>query len=673
MINHADAKKRIELLKKQIETYRYNYHVLDKSIMTEAASDSLKHELTLLEEQFPDLITPDSPSQRVAGQVLSGFKSVPHTERMLSINDVFSYEEIVKWFSRLVKLESEIKEEFLVDLKMDGLAASLVYIDGFYSQAVTRGDGFVGEDVTANIKTIQSVPMRLNESDSTKDFLNGRVEIRGEVVLYKKDFEEINAQRKREGKELYANPRNLAAGTIRQLDTSLVAGRPLKFRAYDIITSNQDLLPTNQKVYQILEDLGFLINQQNKVVVGLNSIPKIIDETDGIRDNLEFNIDGLVIKLNDRQLFKKLGVVGKAARAVVAFKFSAEETTTEILDIIISIGRTGAATPVAVFKPTRLAGSLISHASLHNEDEITKKDIRIGDTVIIYKAGDIIPQVSRVLKLLRPKDSKPFDFKEALKIQYPDISFVRKESEAVYRMKKIKGDLILKKNLIHYASKSALDIDTLGDKNVNLLVDQKIVKDIADIYKIKESDLINLDRFAEISSNKLINAINSTKNPSLDRFIYGLGIRHVGFKTAGDLATYFKDFNSLAQSSYDQLIQIDGVGQIMAESIVSWFLSENNTALIEKLKTLGVNPKFQQISGSKIAGKSFVVTGTLVNYSRQQAFDLIRLNGGIVSNSVSKDTDYLVTGESPGNNKIVLAQKYKTETLNEASFQKLLS
>ena len=640
MMNHSEAEKRIELLKKQIEEYRYNYHVLDKSIMSEAAADSLKHELSELEELYPDLLTPDSPTQRVAGKVAAGFKSVRHIERMLSINDIFSFEELSKWFERLRKIEPTIEDEFYIDLKMDGLAASLVYINGQFSQAVTRGDGFVGEDVTDNVKTIESIPLKLNESSVNQAFLSGRTEIRGEVILLKSDFEKINEERKKDGLPLYANPRNLAAGTLRQLDPAITASRPLRFVAYDIIAQSNNLLETNSEVYKTLDEFGFITNKESKLVTGLEATKKIIDEFEKIKNDLTFNIDGVVIKLNNRTVFKRLGVVGKAPRAVAAFKFSAEESTTIIKDIIISIGRTGSANPIAVFKPTKLAGSTIQHATLHNADEIQKKDIRIGDTVIIYKAGEIIPQVKEVLKQLRPKDTKPFNMEKALSLQFPEIEFERKPGEAAYRMKKVEGKLILKKNLIHFASKPALDINTLGEKNVNLLVDSGLVNDIADIYLLKRDDLVRLDRFGEVSADKLLAAIESAKHPMLDRFIFGLGIRHIGSKTASDLARQYKDFQVFSKAGYEELVELEGIGQIVAESVVSWFLSDNNLDLIKKMDAVGVRPQFQVLEQTTISGLSFVITGTLKEFSREKAFDLVRSRGGIVSNSVGRQTTY---------------------------------
>ena len=394
-LNHEQAAKRVEKLRSTINDYRYHYHVLDESIMSEAAADSLKHELSQLEEQFPDLITPDSPTQRVAGRPLPGFTQVQHRSRMLSLNDVFSREEVEAWIKRIQKLAPEAKPEFFIDVKLDGLACALIYQDGVLAQAVTRGDGFVGEDVTTNVRTIESVPIELRRSKGYERFLKGRTEIRGEIIIYKKDFEALNKQRELEGKPLYANPRNTAAGSIRQLDPKLAAARSLRFRAWEMLRDDAAELPTNAYVYETIRHLGIASGKQSKVLRDGNEIMQFADEWEEKRHNLPYHTDGLVIKLNDRKEFAQLGIVGKAPRAAVAYKYAAEEATTVVRDIVISIGRTGAATPVAVFDPVVVAGTTVQHASLHNADEIARKDIRVGDTVIIFKAGDIIPQVSR--------------------------------------------------------------------------------------------------------------------------------------------------------------------------------------------------------------------------------------------------------------------------------------
>ncbi len=667
-MNHLQAKQRVELLKKQINDYRYHYHVLDQSIMSEAAADSLKHELSQLEQQFPDLLSPDSPTQRVAGQPLKEFVKVEHQSRMLSINDVFNFEEIKAWFERLKKSQPLLKEEFFVDLKMDGLACSLIYEAGFLIQAVTRGDGFVGEDVTSNVKTIESIPLKIN----LKPFNAGRTEIRGEIYLNQVDFEQINLQQKQLGLNPYANPRNLAAGSIRQLDPKVASSRHLRFRAYDLIKTNHEPFKTFDQIYYNLDQLGFAINQEHQVVIGFKNLKQILTSLEKLRDQLAFNIDGLVIKINDHQIFEQLGVIGKAPRGVVAYKFSAEESTAVIKDIILSIGRTGSANPVAVFEPTLLAGSMIQHATLHNIDEIIKKDIRIGDTVIIYKAGDIIPQVQRVLKDLRPNDSQPFNIEKALHQQYPDLRFIRKDDEAVYRLVNLDNKIILKKNLIHFASKQALDINTLGEKNVNLLVDSGLVSDLADIYYLKIEDILKLDRFADVSAQKLILAIQNRKNPDLDKFIFGLGIRHVGAKLALDLARNFKTLDNLKKIEADDLDRIEGIGHIVSESILAWFYDIDNLKLIDKFMKVGLKPKINH-KNNRLINKKFVITGSLNSMSRLQAEEKIKLLGGILQSNVTQQTSYLVIGNEPGHNKIELARSYKTNVIDEKDFLNLIN
>ena len=393
-LTHEQAVQRITQLRETINDYRYHYHVLDESIMSEPAADSLKHELAQLEEEFPDLITPDSPTQRVAGEPLPGFTQIQHTRRMLSLNDVFSRDEVEAWIKRIQKLAPEAQPEFFIDVKLDGLACALIYEDGEFVRAVTRGDGFVGEDVTANVRTIESVPFSLRKAKKFKQFLHGRTEVRGEIIIYKKDFETLNKSREAEGKPTYANPRNTAAGSIRQLDPKLAAARPLRFRAWEILRDDPAEVPTNAFAYEAISNLGMASGRQATVLKDLDAIMNFIDEWGDKRHHLPYNTDGMVIKLNNRKEYADLGVVGKAPRAAVAYKYAAEEATTVVRDVVISIGRTGAATPVAVFDPVVVAGTTVQHASLHNADEIARKDIRVGDTVIIFKAGDIIPQVS---------------------------------------------------------------------------------------------------------------------------------------------------------------------------------------------------------------------------------------------------------------------------------------
>lgn len=662
---------RINELKNLLNRYSYEYHVNDAPSVSDAVYDGLFTELKKLEAEYPDLVTSDSPTQRVGNVLKGGFKKVEHRERMLSLNDVFDRAEVEAWVKRMDKVLPGRDHEFFCDIKMDGLACALIYEDGMLVQAVTRGDSFVGEDVTNNVRTIKNVPLRLYDDKNYKEFLHGRTEIRGEIVMLKKDFEKLNEQQAKLGKPAFANPRNLAAGTIRQLDPSLVAARPLRFMAYDLQRDDPDEVPTNMFAYEAISALGLSRNKQASVFTMLDDVMHFVDEWSDKRHDLPFNTDGLVIKVNNRAEFRKLGVIGKQPRAAVAYKYAAEQTTSVIRDIVISLGRTGAATPVAVFDPVQVAGTTVQHASLHNADEIKRLDARVGDTAVIFKAGDIIPQVEKVLPELRPKNSQPFDFEKTLNKQYPELEFVRPKGEVAYRVKGATGPLLLKRALEHFASKGALDIDTLGEKNVEALVDAGLVHDPAGIYQLTKDDLLKLDRFADISASKLIAAIADAKHPPLERFIYALGIRHVGVQTAIDLAKTFGSLEALQSATIDQLEAIDGVGKVVAESIAAWFADSDNETLLEKFKSLGVTPHFEAKTG-KLAGLNFVVTGTLESMSRDEASDRIRALGGTFQTAVAKDTNYLVAGGKVGASKLKKAEQYGTKIINEKEFLELL-
>lgn len=664
--------ERLNKIKSLLNQYSYEYYTLETPSVSDAIYDGLMQELKELEARYPELVTSDSPTQRVGNQLLDGFKKAPHKTRMLSLNDVFSKDDIEAWFSRIEKLLKGSSYEVFADIKMDGLACALIYEDGLLVQAITRGDSFVGEDVTMNIRTIKNVPLKLREDPKFKEFLSGRTEIRGEVVMLKKDFDSLNKERMKKGEPQYANPRNLAAGTLRQLDPRLVANRPLSFRAYDVIRADKTPVPTNMDAYTALTALGIVRNKQAVVLSNLDSIMNFIDDIEKKRSDLPFEIDGIVLKLNDRALFSQLGVVGKQPRAAVAYKFAAEQATTVVKDIVISIGRTGAATPVAVFDPVQVAGTTVQHASLHNADEIARKDVRIGDTVVIFKAGDIIPQVLSVITELRPTDARRIDYEKELKRQYPELEFYRPKDEVVYRVKGLTGPIILKRSLQHYASRGALDIDTLGEKNVEALVESGLVSDMADIYTLNQTQLCGLERFAEVSANKLVQAIQASKQPPLERFIFGLGIRHVGQQTAIDLAQAFHDLKSLQNATLDQLQAIEGVGDIVAESVVAWFADSDNLAVLKKFEELGVRPLESFKKVGPLDGKSFVITGTLKSMSRDQAAEKIRALGGTFQSAVGKGTTYLVAGGQIGESKLMNAQKYGTEVIDEIRLLKLI-
>ena len=659
------AKARIEKLKTLINDYRYHYHVLDESIMSEAAADSLKHELSQLEEQYPEFITPDSPTQRVAGKPLDKFQKVTHASRMISLADVFSESEIRDWVARNYKLVDQGTEfTFFTDIKMDGLAMSLHYENGIFKQAVTRGDGLVGEDVTMNVKTIQNIPLKLNLDNPPE-----HLEVRGEVIIFKQDFEKLNQMQAKLGEKPFANPRNLAAGTIRQLDPRIAASRPLRFMAYDLVTPD---LPTHQEAYEFLRQIGFQTSGQDHVFTHLNQVFAEIKHLGQVRGDFLFNTDGMVIKINDRKIYSELGIVGKTPRAAVAFKYPAEESTSKVRDIVISIGRTGAATPVAILDPVEIAGSTVRHATLHNSDEIEKLDIRIGDTVIVYKAGDIIPKIKEVLLTLRPDNTEPFDYEEALKNQYPELEFERPEGEVVYRVKGQDSDFILRRNLEYFASKQALNIEGLGEKNVNLLVDAGLLKSLVDLYRLQKSDLINLERFGELSATKLLNAIEGTKQAPLAKFITALGIRHVGAQTAVALADAFQSLEALRDATEEELLRIPDIGLTVSESILAYFADEDNLKQLDDFKALGVDPIYINHDNAPLKGQSFVVTGTLTDLGREEAEDLLREKGATVTSSVTKNTTALIAGAKPGASKVTKAEKLGIKIISEAEFHELI-
>ena len=666
----TDRNDRYKDLLELLNRYSFEYHTLDNPSVPDSVYDSLFSELKKIEAKNPDIISKNSPTQRVGNVAKGGFNKVAHASRMLSLNDIFSSKEIFDWFERIKKLEPNIEEDFFVDIKMDGLACSLIFENGEFVRAATRGDSFIGEDVSSNIRTIKNIPLFLQTSGKFENFKNGRTEVRGEIVILKEDFEKINLVRKEHGEPEFANPRNLAAGTIRQLDPSIAASRPLHFRAYDLIRENPKDVPTNQFAYEALKNLGFTINEQASKINGLKKVIEFIDFWSEKRKELPFNTDGLVVKINNREHFSKLGIVGKQPRAAIAFKYSPEEVTAVISDIVISIGRTGVATPVAVFSPVQLAGTTVRHASLHNADEIQRLDVRIGDTVVVFKSGDIIPKILRVLPELRPKNTKPFNFEDELLKQFPDIEFYRPDGEVAYRAKGLNSDLILKKMVAFYASKAGLDIENLGEKNVNLLVEKGLIRDLADIYLLKKEDLLKLERFAEISANNLLQAIELSKNPELAKFISALGIRHVGGETANLLAERFEKFENLCDSNLEELLEIDGIGKKVAESILAYFNDDENLRILKKMFDLSVKVKnFEKIKGI-LVGKSFVITGTLKTMTREQAIEKIEALGGKFQKTISKTTDFLVIGEKVGKTKISKAEKLGVKVMSEDNFLK---
>lgn len=669
LMSQSRPSDRASELRRLLQIYSHQYHADDAPSVSDDVYDGLFNELKKIESDHPELVTPDSPTQRVGSALKGGFKKVQHSQRMLSLNDVFNRSDIEAWVERMNRLLPGQKHEFFADIKMDGLACALVYQDGSFVQAITRGDSFVGEDITANVRTIRNVPLKLRSTSGYEKFLAGRTEIRGEIVILKKDFDKLNEQQRKNNEPEFKNPRNLAAGTVRQLDPSIVAGRPLTFIAYDVLREQPEDIPTNRVAYEAISALGMRRNLEAEVFVELSDVLEFIDKWESERHDLPFNTDGLVVKVNDREQFAELGVVGKQPRAAVAYKYAAEQTTSVVRDIVISIGRTGAATPVAVLNPVQLAGTTVQNASLHNADEIARLDVRVGDTVIVYKAGDIIPQIKGVIHDLRPSEAKPFNYTSELERQYPELDFVRPEGEAVYRVKGSTGPILLKRSLQHFASRGALDINTLGEKNVKALVDSGLVGDLADIYRLTKEDLLTLDRFGDISAEKLIKAISLKKNPPLERFVFGLGIRHVGAQTALDLSSHFGGMDAISRASFDDLISIEGVGLVVAESVLAWFADQDNHNLLNKFASVGVEPVFER-KGGGLLGSSFAITGSLESMSRDEAADKIRSLGGVFRSSVTKGTTYLVAGKKVGSGKLDKARSIGVQVIDE---EKLLS
>jgi DNA ligase (NAD+) len=662
-----EVKERLEKLKKAIEHHRYNYHVLDKEEISEAARDSLKKELTDIEAEYPELITPDSPSQRVAGKALDQFKKVPHKVEQWSFNDAFSVEDIENFDTRVKKLlkaelEKDINPEYVCELKIDGLKVVLEYEKGFLKTAATRGDGKVGEDVTMNVRTIESVPLKLTQPID--------IIVEGEVWLSKKNFEKLNAEQKKKGLPLYANPRNVAAGTIRQLDPSIVAGRKLEVFVYDV--AKYYAVPSTQKgELEFLQKLGFKVNAHFKLCKNVADIVSFWKEWQKKKEKEDYWIDGVVIKVNERSYQNALGYTGKAPRFGIAFKFPAEQVTTIVEDIQLQIGRTGVLTPVAHLRPVVVAGSTVSRATLHNEDEIRRLDVRVGDTVVLQKAGDVIPDVVKVLTELRSGKEKPYQFPKKVPECGGDGSIERIPGQAAYRCVFKNSYAVQKRKLYHFVSKHAFDIDGLGPKIVDALLDHQLISGPQDIFSLKYGDLEQLEGFKEKSINNLLESIEKAKKVELARLIISLSIPQVGEETANDLATHFKSLDALKAARIEDLQNIEGVGDVVAESVVSWLKDPINKEMLKKLLShLSVqNPVAHK--KQSLSGKVFVLTGTMASLDRDQAKAKIRALGGDVSSSVSTKTSYVVAGDNPGS-KLDKAQELGVPVLDEEAFLKML-
>jgi len=587
------------------------------------------------------IFTKSSPTQRVGGKPLPQFEQVSHSTRMLSLQDAFNTEELLQWEERNEKILPK-DYDYFIEPKIDGVAISLIYKDGELVQAATRGDGNTGEDVTQNIKTIEAIPLNLRK------VIKGKVEVRGEVYMLFKDFEKMNKQRAKEDKALFANPRNVSAGSIRQLDPKLAAARPLRFFAWEI-THGIDL-KTRAEEYKTLQDLGFPVPPDSEILKNLKDFKKLADKHEKKRDKQPFQIDGLVLKINDLADGKRLGIVGKAPRASFAYKFAAEEATTIVRAIKVQVGRTGALTPVAYLDPTSVGGSTVARATLHNADEIERKDVRVGDTVIIHKAGDIIPEVVKVLLKLRPDNSKEFIM--------PTLSASQMSFDQQLQ------------RIIHAVGRSGFDIEGLGDKIIEQLLQEGLIKDAPDLWELTEGDLTPLERFAEKSAQNTIKEIQATKKISLSRFIVALGVPNVGIVTAQDLAREFGTLDKLIKANQETLADIEGVGDVVAQGIVEYFQSKEAETLIAKYKKVGIIVQAEK-SGGPLKGKTFVFTGSMEDLTRDEAKQLVMNLGGKVASAVGEKVDYLVVGGDPGS-KATKAEKLGIKTLTPPAFKKMI-
>lgn len=659
--------QRLNQLREWINTYNYKYYVLDKPEVSDAVWDSLNNELKALEEKYPKLVDINSPTQRVQGKALGKFKSVDHPRPMLSLNDIFSTEDLKKWESRMHKLLHKTNVEYYAELKMDGLAMRLEYENGEFKRALTRGDGYIGEDVTHTVRTIRTVPLQLQKSKNVPSEVYKYFEVRGEVIIPRAEFERINTARAKDNQPLFMNPRNAGAGTIRQLDPSVAAQRRLEFIAYSI-EMDMPQLKTHQDEHDMARELGFKLEPNDKACNSINELERFIQKWDSARSKLPYQTDGIVITINSNAEFESLGVAGKAPRGAVAFKYPAETATTILEDIRVSIGRTGAVTPYAVLKPVVVAGSTVRRATLHNQAEIERKDVRIGDTVVIRKAGDIIPEVVEPIVKLRTGKEKKF----VMPKEIDGIKVVRPEGEAVARLSDLSFGEVRWQQLIHFVSKSAFDIDGLGEKILAQLIEEGLIVTAADIFRLKTDDLIGLERFADLSSKNLIESIAAHKKIGLGRFIYALGIRHVGAKTAQDIAVHCGTIKKFLRVTQQELNIIDGVGEVVAKSTASWLESKKNQEFVYDILSTGVEVLSQaKPKAGRFTGTTWVFTGTLDSMSRSEAGAKVSAQGGDVTNSVSKSTGYVVVGAEPGS-KADKAKELCVTILTEKQFLEML-
>lgn len=655
-----EAAKRAEELRTRLNQWSREYYVEDKPTVEDYVYDKEYAELVAIEEQYPDLITSDSPTQRVGGKVLEGFEKVTHDIPLYSLNDVFSKEELIAFDQRVQKAVGRVVD-YCCELKIDGLSVSLRYEDGNFVRGATRGDGTVGENITENLKTVRSVPIKLKEPMN--------IEVRGECFMPKRSFVQLNQDREAEGKDIFANPRNAAAGSLRQLDSKITAKRNLDTFLYTVADFGPMQAKTQYDALEELEKIGFHTNREKRLCHSIDEVWSYIEEYHDKRVDLPYEIDGIVIKVNEFSLQDQLGFTVKAPRWATAYKFPPEEVETLIENIEWTVGRTGVVTPTAIMTPVRVAGTTVSRASLHNGDYIKLKDIRLKDTVLIYKAGDIIPEVSQVVLDKRPKDSEEYQLPTHCPVCGSEL--VHLDEEVALRCINPKCPAQMKEGLNHFVSRNAMNIDGLGPRVLEQMYDKKLVADVADLYKLTEEELLTLDKIKEKSANNILTAIDNSKDNSVERLIFGLGIRHVGAKAAKILAEHFGDLETLSKSDYESIIALDTIGDIIADSVVTYFSNEEVHELMNELKQAGVNFEYKGLRNAQLQEvespfkeKTVVLTGKLTRFTREEAKETIENLGGKVTGSVSKKTDIVVAGEDAGS-KLTKAQELGIEVWTE--------
>ena len=655
-----EAAKRAEELRTRLNQWSREYYVEDKPTVEDYVYDKEYAELVAIEEQYPDLITSDSPTQRVGGKVLEGFEKVTHDIPLYSLNDVFSKEELIAFDQRVQKAVGRVVD-YCCELKIDGLSVSLRYEDGNFVRGATRGDGTVGENITENLKTVRSVPIKLKEPMN--------IEVRGECFMPKRSFVQLNQDREAEGKDIFANPRNAAAGSLRQLDSKITAKRNLDTFLYTVADFGPMQAKTQYDALEELEKIGFHTNREKRLCHSIDEVWSYIEEYHDKRVDLPYEIDGIVIKVNEFSLQDQLGFTIKAPRWAAAYKFPPEEVETLIENIEWTVGRTGVVTPTAIMTPVRVAGTTVSRASLHNGDYIKLKDIRLKDTVLIYKAGDIIPEVSQVVLDKRPKDSEEYQLPTHCPVCGSEL--VHLDEEVALRCINPKCPAQMKEGLNHFVSRNAMNIDGLGPRVLEQMYDKKLVADVADLYKLTEEELLTLDKIKEKSANNILTAIDNSKDNSVERLIFGLGIRHVGAKAAKILAEHFGDLETLSRSDYESIIALDTIGDIIADSVVTYFSNEEVHELMNELKQAGVNFEYKGLRNAQLQEvespfkeKTVVLTGKLTRFTREEAKETIENLGGKVTGSVSKKTDIVVAGEDAGS-KLTKAQELGIEVWTE--------